>query len=273
MKKFEGILICTDLDGTLLRGDKSVSRENLDAIEYFKSEGGYFTIVTGRMPCTVGDIYETVKPNAPIGCINGGGVYDFATGKYVWKTELCRDAFELVRMAEEQIPEIGYQVNTFDDIYFCRENEAMAHFRKVTGYPNKVMTMEEIRESVSKIVFGDLNEKNILELAELLKKHPRYDQFDYIRSEKRLYEILPKGVSKGGILPHLCDYLGTDMRYTVGVGDYDNDASMLEAARVGVAVANATERVKESADLITVSNEEHAIAKIIRDIEEKNIRF
>ena len=50
MAKFDGILICTDLDGTLLKKDKTVSRENLDAIEYFKANGGYFTYVTGRMP-------------------------------------------------------------------------------------------------------------------------------------------------------------------------------------------------------------------------------
>ena len=40
MKKFEGILICTDLDGTLLKNDKSVSKENIDAINYFKENGG-----------------------------------------------------------------------------------------------------------------------------------------------------------------------------------------------------------------------------------------
>ena len=46
MGKFDGILICTDLDGTLLKNDKSVSEENLRAIEYFKREGGRFTFVT-----------------------------------------------------------------------------------------------------------------------------------------------------------------------------------------------------------------------------------
>ena len=59
MKKFEGILLCTDLDGTLLRNDKSISRENLDAINYFMSEGGYFTFITGRMPYTSSNIYKT----------------------------------------------------------------------------------------------------------------------------------------------------------------------------------------------------------------------
>ena len=47
MNRFEGILICTDLDGTLLKGDKSISRENSEAIEYFKAEGGKFTLPIG----------------------------------------------------------------------------------------------------------------------------------------------------------------------------------------------------------------------------------
>ena len=69
MGKFDGILICTDLDGTLLRSDKTISRENLEAIEHFKSEGGYFTFITGRMPYFVGDMLEKARPNAPFGCI------------------------------------------------------------------------------------------------------------------------------------------------------------------------------------------------------------
>ena len=55
MGKFDNILICTDLDGTLFRNDKSISQRNVDAIEYFKSEGGYFTFITGRMPYYVDD--------------------------------------------------------------------------------------------------------------------------------------------------------------------------------------------------------------------------
>ena len=71
MGKFDGILICTDLDGTVLKNDKSISKETLDAIEYFKSEGGRFTVVTGRMPYTSNKICEILKPNAPIGCVKG----------------------------------------------------------------------------------------------------------------------------------------------------------------------------------------------------------
>ena len=60
MGKFDGMLICTDLDGTLLRNDKTISCENIDAIEYFKQEGGYFTFVTGRMPFFVSYVLDTI---------------------------------------------------------------------------------------------------------------------------------------------------------------------------------------------------------------------
>ena len=51
-------IIALDLDGTLLRNDKTISEENLHAIEYFKQEGGLFTFVTGRPPMIVRDIYS-----------------------------------------------------------------------------------------------------------------------------------------------------------------------------------------------------------------------
>ena len=84
MGKFDGILICTDLDGTLINSKRQISQKNIEAIEYFKSEGGLFTFVTGRMPYTAKDIYNTINPNIPFGCINGGGIYDHRERKYLW---------------------------------------------------------------------------------------------------------------------------------------------------------------------------------------------
>ena len=121
MKKFEGILICTDLDGTLLKKDKTVSNENLEAIEYFKSEGGYFTFITGRMPFYVTNIFNTVKPNAPIGCVNGGAIYDFSSQKYMWTKNLERGALDLVDSVLEEVGDIGFQVATFEKLYFFKE--------------------------------------------------------------------------------------------------------------------------------------------------------
>ena len=131
MKKFEGMLICTDLDGTLLRDDKSISKENSEAIEYFKNEGGFFTFITGRMPNTSVGMYEAVKPNAPIGCINGGGIYDFEKREFCWVAELPREALDLVEYVDKELPWIGIQVNTSKAIYFNKYNRVMEKFRKI----------------------------------------------------------------------------------------------------------------------------------------------
>lgn len=273
MGKFDGILICTDLDGTLLRADKTISAENIAAIEHFKAEGGYFTFITGRMPYFVGDMPEQVGINAPFGCVNGGGLYDPVAKEYVWTMPIRQDVLELVEYVDENMTDIGIQLNCFDKLYFARENETMWWFRKLTGVPNVTCDYHGFSEPMAKIVFGDMREEQLMQVKSLLEAHPRYDEFDYIRSEKSLYEILPKGSSKAAVLPMLCRHLGVDMAHTIAFGDYDNDISMLKAAGLGVAVANATEGAKAAADIITVSNEEHAIAKVIADIENGAIKI
>jgi hydroxymethylpyrimidine pyrophosphatase-like HAD family hydrolase len=143
----------------------------------------------------------------------------------------------------------------------------MAEFRAATGVPNLVGDYRKISEPLAKIVFGDKDGEKILRLAEVLYSHPRADEFDFIRSEHALYEILPKGVNKGSVIPKLAEHLHVDMKRTVAVGDYNNDIPMLISAGIGIAVSNACDAAKAAADMITVSNEEHAIAKIIYDIE------
>ena len=104
------------------------------------------------------------------------------------------------------------------------------------------------------------------ELKKALKNHPMAHLFDFVQSEKHLYEILPKGVDKGLGLRKLTECLGCDMEKTVAVGDFDNDVSLVKEADIGYAVANAEEVVKEVADRITVPCQDHAIAKIIYEL-------
>ena len=271
MKRFDGILICTDLDGTLLDSDRRVSEENLAAIRRFEAAGGLFTFVTGRPPSCVTEIYNTVRPNAPFGCFNGGGIYDAEAGKYVYTHGLEHDALELVRDALDAIPEMGVQLNTFENIWFCRDNAAMEWFREVTGVPRLLAELDEVREPLAKVVFADLDVSHIDALSRVLASHPRAAEFDFVRSEKTLYEILPKGVNKGALLPHLAAHLGLPLSRVIALGDYNNDVEMLRAAGLGIAVANAVPEAKAAADRVTVSNDAHAIAQIFAELENGEI--
>lgn len=268
VKKFKGVLICTDLDGTLLRDDKSISQENIDAIEYFKSEGGIFTFITGRMPFLIREMCDAARINAPFGCINGGGLYDHLSQKYIWKQELDISAIELAKYVADTVPDTTIHINTFDKIYLCRENSDMDFFRKLCGVENASKDFHEINEPIAKILFGSRKKGVIEQVADILSQHPLSEKFKLVRSEQTLYEILPKGISKASVLPILAKHLNVSPDKIIAVGDYNNDIEMLRLAKVGVAVANAHPDAKAAANYITVSNEEHAIAKIIYDIDQ-----
>jgi Cof subfamily protein (haloacid dehalogenase superfamily) len=273
MGKFDGILICTDLDGTLYKKDKTISDENREAIEYFKREGGYFTFITGRLPYYSVDAYNRARPNAPFGCINGGGVYDGEEKRYIWTREIAREVIDLVKFVDERFCGVGIQICCLERTYFLGDDEINERFRKRTGITNNTCNLREISEPMGKIIFNSRDIDKLAEIEKLLKAHPLGDRFDYVRAEKTLFEILPKGVNKGLALEKLVEYLDLDADKTVAIGDFDNDVGMLKAAKLGVAVSNASKLALEAADIVTVSNEEHAIARVIYALESGEYHF
>ena len=273
MGKFDGILICTDLDGTLYKKDKTISKENLDAIEFFKAEGGKFTFITGRMPFVSKTAYEEINPNCPFGCINGGGIYDHIKQDYVWYSQTDKSVMELVEYIDTLVPEIGIEVNCRKKGYFCKDNDATELFRQRLRIENNIRHYKDIDEPVLKVIFAATREETLMKVADLLDRHPLADKFDFVRSEKILYEILPKNTNKGFVLKKMAELTGTDISRTVAIGDYLNDIEMLQTAGVGIAVENARDEVKAVADRITVSHEESAIAKVIEEIEKGIIEF
>ena len=85
-------------------------------------------------------------------------------------------------------------------------------------------------------------------------------------SDHYLFEILPAGAGKERALRRLCDFAGFPMDKVIAMGDYHNDVGMVRAAGFGAAPENACEELKEAADLITVSNEQDAVAELIEYI-------
>ncbi len=272
-KKFEKLLICTDLDGTLLNDEREVSRENLAAIEYFKSEGGCFTFVTGRQRVILKEIYATVQPNVPFGCFNGAGLFDAVKNEFISLVTLPDPAAEIVDYVAMHFPQVGIQLNTENAMYYQQDCNVTVGFRERTNTPYQYGDFRTVSEPVVKVVFASEDGDCLDRLSEEVMKHPKATQVDLIRSEYIFSDLMPKNISKGGALQALVDYLKIDIQNTLAIGDYDNDISMIKRAGIGVAVANAAESAKAAADLITVSNNEHAIAKVIDDIDKGRIRF
>ena len=267
MGKFDGYLLVTDLDGTLLKNDKCVSKENLRAIRAFQAEGGLFSFVTGRIPRGAASVAAVVGPNAPCGHGNGGSIYDHRSGRLLWSRSLLPEARDIAREVLARFPSIGVIVCTTDNSYFHARNAATQKYCRDEGYDDVQRAMDTVDEPIAKLMFVEADEKVLLAVAAFLETYPPAQAFSFIRSDEMYYEMLPQGACKGELIPLLAQFTGVPVERIIAVGDNDNDASMLRAAGRGIAVSNASAAAKAAADAITVSNEEHAIAAIIRDLE------
>ena len=264
--KFDGILLCTDLDDTLLRKDKSISEENIKAIEYFKENGGKFTFITGRTHIGVMHTLESVKPNAPIGCLNGSSIYDHINEKNLMEMELDKSAAEVIDLVLQKFPSVGIEVVTHEHNFFCKRNFRTDEHQRLEFLPNYEGDYHTVPGKWAKILLMD--EKPVIdELIPFVHTLEPSKKFDFVRSTAYYYEILPPGASKGNLLMQIAEILGIDKEKTIAVGDNENDVSMIKAAKVGYAVANAASQAIEAADIVTVSNMDHAIAKIIEDLD------
>lgn len=268
MGKFDGILLATDLDSTLLDGRRRISEGNRRAIEAFEREGGLFTYVTGRTPFGAKVILDQMVPRVPFGCLNGGGIYDANTDQYVWRAELDPKVEALIDFVHARFPEVGIELCGFDNAWVLCRNHIVDEHMELEGLCFADATFDAVKDmGIAKVLLMTEADR-IGELAEAISSHPLASAFSFVQSAEQYYEVLPHGASKGALLLRLAEMLNISPDMTVAVGDNQNDVSMIRAARLGVAVANATPVAKAAADLLLdVTNEQDAIAHLIARLE------
>lgn len=272
MGKFDGILLCTDLDGTLLSSDYTVSDENRRAIEYFMREGGKFTFCTGRVKNGARLLLEYIVPNVPIVCFNGGVIYDFKEDKILYESELDKASSEVIDYIAERVEDLGVEICTNDNVYYPYTNYYTYEHSEIEHLPMNVAQPEEITEKWNKIIFM-VKEESVDRIRQLIAESPYAEKYSYIQSYKNYYEVLRKGTGKGEAMLELAKMLGIEKSHTIGIGDNENDLTLVKSAGVGIAVANATPQLLDAADFITVDNNNHALAAVIDMIDKGNIAF
>lgn len=254
MGKYSGILICSDFDGTL-RANKTVSRENIDAIKYFCENGGHFTVCTGRGTVNFTEDLKELEFNVPLLILNGTAFYDIKTG------EISDETFMRDMSAE-------FIEKSLCEIEGIKEVRVHTKERSESVYPNDLSKLRDLDlTKVYKLVYDlDKNyaDKQTSDRIKRRFEEMASDSMSVIRSCLRLIEIQDTLGSKGLAARKLANRLGDST--LVCVGDYENDISMIEEADIGYAVSNAAEELKAVADRVTVSAADHAIAKIIYEL-------
>lgn len=269
--KYKNIVLLSDMDGTLLQDDKSVSQDNIHAIDYFISQGGRFAVATGRNHHNAIDFIQEVQTNIPSIFCNGGVIYDINSKKLIkYNTIEPKNIVGFLNHIMKELPYIMIMVYTADYAYTVSNKENVNQPILDQHEPYEFKALEDILEKAwIKILFCG-REDDLKTIEAEAKKFDLSDHVSCVYSGDIYFEFVPNNVSKGSMLKELRQVLGEDHIY-YAVGDYDNDLELLEQADIGIAVDNALDSVKEISNFITVSNNNSAIADVIYNIIDKQL--
>ncbi|MFG1701051.1 Cof-type HAD-IIB family hydrolase [Nonomuraea sp. NPDC049309] len=251
-------IVATDLDGTLLASDGTVSPRTRKALQAARAAGAEIVFVTARAPRGVREVAGQAGVNGIAICSNGALVYDLAADEVVGGTPLAPEAArEVAEALARAVPGVGLAVETGTNVlaeaaYTRRVAQDIAAYREVasvfdTGRPivkllamSAAHTADEMYQAVAGAV-GDLAEVT------------------YSGSEG-LLEISAAGVNKASTLDRVCRERGIGAEEVVAFGDMPNDLAVLMYAGKGYAMANAHPLVLAAAPHRTLSNDEDGVA-------------
>jgi Cof subfamily protein (haloacid dehalogenase superfamily) len=254
-------LVATDLDGTLLRDDGTVSAYTAGVLARVRALGVPVVLVTARPPRWVAQVARSVGLGGLAICGNGALVYDLDAGTIVRQTALeAVVAHRLIGALREAAPGICFAVeagevyghepayaihNPFAEDAAARHDDALI---LCAGGVTKLIALHPA-----------------LPLADLLSLARRIagEAAVVTHSGAPFVEIAASGITKARALADLCAGLGVVPGAVIAFGDMPNDLPMLAWAGYRVAVANAHPEVLALADEVAGANNEDGVARVL----------
>lgn len=256
------VCIITDLDGTFLPKSKIPLPQDLAAVRRFEEAGGLFTIATGRTVQASHRYPEELGLKNPMIVFNGCAIYDAATEKLLYVQPLPEEAREMTASILADNPHAGVEVLCTSETWVLNNTDYEKEHIRICGVTPKYGTADEVEGDWLKVLFA-MDPDDIPAFIRYIDER-NFSNVSFIRSEKKFYEMLPLGVSKGSALNAYRKLPGMEGFTFVAVGDFDNDIEMLRAADFAVCPQNAADSVKAHADLILSRTcEEGAMEELI----------
>lgn len=253
-------MIATDMDGTFLDGEGQLPEENVAAARRAMERGVRFVVATGRIFYSAKGLAEAIGTDAPIVCLNGALVRR-PSGETSSHTPLdLADARAVIDIARER----GVYVQAYigDSIYVYDAGSAEAAFyMKYYGLMCESLgsALYELKDAPTKLLMKTSGIDETHEIIDLLSRELPGRLYT-TSSEAMFVEVMDAGVSKARALESVARELGVPMSEVMAIGDGENDADMIAAAGLGVAVANAREKALAAADVIAPSHRDRGAA-------------
>ena len=267
-------LLVSDLDGTLLRSDGTLSEATVVCIRRLVQDGLQFTVATARSPTRTRSVLRGLPLNQPLICLNGAATVDPLTGGFLSVASIPEPAVRsLLRIGAEfgLSPFLMGSDGGRERLMYQapRERVATQFIAQRLGEP-RLQLVDVLRplEQTLCVTFAD-TASNLSALFELLKKEPvkglelRLMAYPEIEGGATL-DISLLGVDKVTPIAELAASLGVSPLDVIVFGDDLNDLPMFAWAGTAVAVANAKQEVLNAADVHCDTNDRDGVMKFIQ---------
>ena len=265
-------LVCTDIDGTIVRPDFTLSEDVKACIKKLDNMGIKVVLVSGRMPAAMSYVAEELELDHPISSYQGALITHNEDILY----KKCLDS-KIAKEVIDWASDNGVHLNVYlgDDIYVEEDNPTI---RKYTGEMKVkyfVKSLKEVElEGVCKILAIDFDDEDkVSSWKEYLKK--KYPETYIVKSTPYFCEVCSGEASKGAAVDYLIEHYGIERENVLTIGDQNNDLELIEAGGVSVAMGNATDELKKLADHVTdtVQNDGfvRAIEKFVKGYDEARL--
>lgn len=263
-------MIVSDMDGTLLNSQKTISAENKKAIQFARQQGIYFVLATGRIYISAVKYAKELGLDTPIIACNGALVKNPTTGQIICENPILPSlAKKIAEILQDQ--SIYFHFYTEKDFFTKELKHTSVSYKKM----NETVSLEDrinfhIVEDMAEagaqtrgiMKFVAIDE-DAGKLQEIRKKLLQIKEVEVSQSWYNNIEVMVKGVSKGSAMETVARSYGISPEHILSIGDHHNDKSMIEMAGYSVAMDNAEEELKQTASYVTQSNDEDGFAKAI----------
>lgn len=254
-------LVATDIDGTLVKWDTSVSDGVKDCIKKLQENGVKVVLVTGRMHCATKHLRDELGLNSPVVSYQGGLIKD-SDGKTLYQENLDSDyAKEIINWAHKNDVHLNLYID--DKLYVEKDDDCVKRYTDGKFVPYTVCPFESLKiENVNKILAIDYGNAERVTgwISELQAKFP---ELYIVKSTPFFCEIGSPMAKKSLGVEFLAKHWNLSQDEILTIGDQNNDIELLKAGGVKVAMGNATPELKECANFITDSVENDGFVKAI----------
>lgn len=250
-------VIALDLDGTLLKNDKTVSEKTIETLKKYEELGKQIVIVTARPPRLEPiKLPEELQREFMI-FYNGAEIYH--NRKRIYSQSISLDSAKNIKdliLLKYNKCKIGFEIN--NKLYTNFKNDSIFG---TTEFKTINLNTFEL-ESPTKILIDMSNVPNI----DTFRLKLPLDCNLIITDNGKLGQIMARGVNKLNSLRYILNELGTSIDKVMFFGDDVNDIELIKECGIGVAMGNAVEEVKDIANYLTSTNEEDGIAVFLNQL-------